>query len=95
VTSSPALARAAVSGLAAVEEVLWIARAVRNRVDALAVRTGRVADAVQWEAPSARAFRARADELERAVRSAQARADDAVDGLRRTQARLLAGTAIP
>ena len=94
-TSSPALAPAVVSGLATVEEALWIVRAVRDRVDALSVQTGRVADAVQWEAPSARAFRARADDLERAVRSAQASADAAVDGLRRTRARLLAGTAVP
>lgn len=55
------------------EETLWMLRAARNRLDALVVRAARAADAVRWEAPSARAF----DEAAEAVRRMLATADDA------------------
>lgn len=98
VSASAPSAASAVSpacALAAVEEVLWAARALRDRIDALAVRAGRVEDAVQWQSPSARVFRDRADDLHRAVRAAQSHVDAAVDGLRATRARIVAGTLAP
>lgn len=94
-TPVPAFAPSAASSLAAVEEVLWISRALRNRIDALAVRAARIEDAVQWQSPSARAFRERADDLHHAVRAAQAHVDAAVDGLRAARARILAAAVAP
>jgi hypothetical protein len=77
----------------AVDDALRTLTPACDRLDALRGRAGRVRDAVQWHAPSARAFRARADGLADLVAMAAADAQQAVDALRRTRAALLVAAA--
>lgn len=79
--------------LDAVDDALRAVAAARERVDGLRARSRSVQDAVQWQAPSARAFRVRAEMLTEMLAAAASDLDLVGDGLRRTRAHLVtAGT---
>ncbi|KAA9154120.1 hypothetical protein F6B41_12585 [Microbacterium lushaniae] len=91
--SFPVLAPA-FAHLHTIDVVLQAVVAARGDVDDLAVRAARARDAVQWQAPSARAFAAQAEGLERMLRTVQSTLELTADDLRRARYRL-AAAAVP
>lgn len=96
ILAPPALLPAStLASLEIVGDVLQTVRAVQDRVDALVLRSARLQDAVRWQAPSARAFGSRAEEIERVLCVAQAQIEGALDGLAATRARIIVGAPMP
>ena len=87
---SPAFAH-----LHTIDAVLQTMAAVRDDVDDLAAAARHARDAVQWQAPSARAFATRADGLERMLRTVRSTLDQAADDLRHARYRIVASPVAP
>jgi uncharacterized protein YukE len=77
---TPAIAAA--DGRVAAESA-WMLRGARDRLRALIERTGRAADEVRWESPSARAFDDAADGVRRTMATVEDLVDDAAMALAR------------
>lgn len=72
--------------LSLIDAVARVLRLASGRLEDLAPRARATASAASWSAPSARAFGESADELSRAVASAQILAEDAVVAAARARA---------